>query len=80
MQYKKKQYALFIKMMHQPSVDEEKAKELQNRVKDMRHPVKQSVKVPPGTQLKLYRPNSQKVFRSKDQFSPEKQEINNLND
>jgi len=40
MQYKKKQYALFIKMMHQPSVDEEKAKELQNRVKDMRHPVK----------------------------------------
>jgi len=27
-------------MMHQPSVDEEKAKELQNRVKDMRHPVK----------------------------------------
>ena len=56
---KKKQYAQFIKMAHQPNVDDKKKEELQDRINSLKHPVKQAVKVPPGTIVKVVkRPTS----------------------
>ena len=39
-------------MVHQPVVDENKAAELQNRIESLKHPVKKSMKYPPGMSLR----------------------------
>lgn len=52
---KKKQYAKFIQMAHGPNVDDKKKEELIDRINRLKHPVKQAVKVPPGTIVKVLR-------------------------
>ena len=52
---KKISYSQYVKEMHLPQRSAKKIEELQKLKKKTKHPIREAVKVPPSTQVKLPR-------------------------
>ena len=56
---KKKSYSKYVSDIHKPSASVLKAKELENLRDRLKHPVRESQRLPPGTVLPLLPPVNQ---------------------
>lgn len=53
---KKKSYAKYVKDVHVPAQSHQKAKELENLIERIKHPIRQSQRITPGTSVPLLPP------------------------